>query len=183
MNWYKKSQIAQQYTQNLEHPMSDVKVIGSGMNHTINIPGGTPISAKDLLNMAVQKVKPVLIQNHVHTIDTSPIGKSDVQGLSSSHEVGIIHVDLPKIFNTVRTNLNTNSTQTFDKSSTDSIVDKVSSYLLGELGETMLHESAHFNSFTNLFQQGRPFSEETEQHAVQFGQEGRKKYFSETVNQ
>ena len=99
MNWYKISQqdIVQQYSE-LANTPGDIQITGSGVGETLNIRGQS-INARDILNQIVNRIRPVLLQNGVREIDTSPISNAQAQGLAVSHEPGKIHIDIRKIFN------------------------------------------------------------------------------------
>jgi len=186
MNWYKfsQNQLFQQYDLNLKQPAVNINITGSGVNQVVEIPGGKPISVKDLLNKAVNKIRPVLTKNNVREINTDKISNPNAQGLAKSNTPGVVYIDVAKIVSVAKSSLP--SVTQLDGANQDpdiinSISEKVSSLLLGELGETALHESFHSQQFHTLYQQGKPFSEATEDPAEQFGKSQRKTYFSDSL--
>lgn len=186
MNWYKLSQqnnLSQQYIQLIEHTPTDIQIIGSGLNQNIQIPGGKSINARDLLTKALQKIKPILTKKGVNKIDTSSVSNPSAAGLAISHEPGVIHIDIPKIFNQFRTALPP-ITQ-LDGINTDpdvinDAVNKISAAIISQIGEILPHEALHREQFSTLFQQGKPFSGATESPAEQFGKQISKQYFPVT---
>jgi len=187
MNWYKTAQqdIGQQYNQLLQQQIASIQIVGPGQNETISIPGGQSINARNLLEQVKAKIGPLLIENHVRTIDTSPIPNPQAQGLAISHRPGIIFVDVRKIFDNARKALPpTIQTDgiTADKDMANQVVNMVSEWITGELTETMSHEGQHTHDFTESFQEGRPFTSVQEGPAEQFGQKIRKQYYPDSLN-
>jgi len=193
MNWYKTAiavlgpvdPIVQQYQESYENEPYDVNITGPGVNQIISISGQT-ISARDLINEAVKRIRPLLIQNGVREIDTSPIGRSDAQGLAVSSKPGIVFVDIQKIFNLHRQALP--PTAQLDGTEIDpdiikDIINKIVQSISGEIGETSLHESQHMHDYMSAIQEGQPFSSVQETPAQQFGQQMRSRYFPESFNQ
>ena len=179
MNWYKLSQqnVQQEYANLLQDKWSGIQITGSGVNETLNI-GGISVSAKELLDHVKTKLLNILISNGVKTIDTSPIGPSNAFGLAKSHEVGVVHVDLKKIFNVAK-NAIPKELQP-DQTSPDSlnkIVDTISSYIEASIAEVGSHEARHVSDFGQAVQQGKPFTSVQEAPAEQFGEQTRKKLY------
>jgi hypothetical protein len=178
MNWYKISQNLQEYEQLLNQAQS-IQITGTGQNEIIQLPGGS-ISAIDLLNSAKTKLAPILAEKGVHTIDTSPISDPQAQGLAVSHEPGLIHVDVQKIFNLAKQSLP--PTSQFDGTQIDTdilqnLVQEISSHIEAELYETISHEGQHVGDFAQAYLSGQPFTSVQEAPAEQFGQQIRQRYF------
>jgi hypothetical protein len=193
MNWYKKikeaqvvNPVFQQYDKLLQNNFSSINLIGSGLGETISLPGGKSIVIKELLDKAISVIRPVLIKNKVNTIDTSPISNPNAAGVAISSEPGKIHIDIKKMVNQIRNQTLPPITQ-LDGAATDpdvtaDVIKKISNYLLGEIGEVVSHESKHNADYTNLYQQGKPFTDAQESPAEQFGKSTRRQYFSDTFN-
>ena len=99
MNWYKISQHVFQQYEELANQADMITITGTGQNETVNIPGtSVNISARELLERAKSQIAPILMQNGVREIDTSPIADMGAQGLAISHEPSKIHIDIQKIF-------------------------------------------------------------------------------------
>lgn len=176
MNWYKKAQQELQEYDTLMEQSSPVSIIGTGQGEMLQIPGGQSINAGTLMQQVRSYLIPVLQQKGVHTIDTSPVSNPSAQGLAISHEPGIIHIDVQKIFNTAKQSLP--PTAQLDAVSTDpdimqSIIAEISNWILGELIETTAHESAHVQDYLGAYQSGQPFTGVQEHPAEQFGQQVR----------
>ena len=188
MNWFKQAQqdINQEYTQWIEQAPGAVNITGSGVGQTISIPGANQtINARDLLQKAVDLVRPQLLQHGVREIDTNPIPQGNAQGLAISHEPGKIHIDVQKIFNNFQQSLPPISQ--FDGIQADpdilnNYVMQISETILGEIGETILHEGYHTQDYRQMFQQGRPFTDVQESPAQQFGEQQRRQFFPRSLN-
>lgn len=175
--------LVQQYNQLINQNPSTVNITGSGVGETISLPGGKNIVVKELLDKAVSLIRPVLIKNRVNTIDTSPISNPNAAGVAISNEPGKIHIDIKKLVNQIKNHALPSISQ-LDGTNTDpdiinNIVKKISSYLLSEIGEVVAHESKHNLDYTNLYQQGKPFTDAQESPAEQFGKSTRRQYFSQ----
>lgn len=174
MNWYKKAQQELQQYETLLEQQSPVSIIGTGQSEMLQIPGGQSINAGSLIQEVKNYLMPILQQKGVHTIDTSPISDPSAQGLAISHEPGVIHVDIQKIFNLAKQSLPPTAQLDAVQADPDiiqSIVLEISNWIRGELFETFAHESAHIGQFTNLYMKGEPFSGASEYPAEQFGQQ------------
>ena len=79
-----------------------MNIIGTGLSENLQIANGPPINASILIRNIANHLQPTLKSNGVHTIDTSPIMNAQAQGLAVSHEPGIIHVDIQKVFNSAK---------------------------------------------------------------------------------
>lgn len=182
-NWYcnckyAQDDIMQQYNE-FTQQQSPVNIIGTGQGESIPI-GGTSIPAMQLLNEVRSRLMPVLQEKHVHTIDTSPISDQMAQGLAISHEPGIIHVDVQKIFNNAKQSLpptaQLDAVGQSDPDILQSIVNQVTQYILGELFETTAHESQHVQDYVGAYEGGQPFTSVQEAPAEQFGHQMRQRY-------
>jgi len=155
--------IQQQYA-NLAQQAAAIEITGTGQNESITIPGtSTSITARDLLEQAKMQLASVLIENGVRQIDTSPIQDAGAQGLAISHEPGVIHIDVPKIFNLAQQALP--ATSQFDGVEMDpdivnGLVANVTEWLYREVVGTAAHESQHVSDFSQSIQQGQFQSEE-----------------------
>lgn len=181
MNWFKKSQqdITEQY-QELMDQSPAVQITGTGQNESVDIPNANySINARDLLEKVKAKLSPVLQENNVTEIDTSPISEQQAQGLAISHEPGRIHVDVQKIFDQIRQSLpptaQLDSTQA-DPNVIQNMVNELSGIIEAELTETIAHESQHVVDFMGSYQQGQPFTDVEEEPAEQFGQQMRQRH-------
>ena len=178
MNWFKTAQqdIGLEYRQLVEQARA-IEITGTGQSESIAIPGaGTTISAYQLLEEVKTRIAPILIENNVKKIDTSPIADASAQGLAISHEPGVIHIDVKKVFDNAKHSLP--PTAQMDGIETDpdivnSLIQQVGSWILGELLETAAHESRHVLDYTSAIQEGRPFTSVQEGPADQFGQQTR----------
>ena len=165
MNWYKKAQpnIQQQYA-DLAEQAASIEIIGIGQNETITIPGSSiTITARELLEQAKMQLAPILIENGVRQIDTSPIQDAGAQGLAISHEPGVIHADIPKIFNSARQELPATSEfdgVTLDPDIVNGLIANVTEWLYREVVGVFSHESQHTRDFGQSVQQGEFRSEE-----------------------
>jgi len=184
MNWYNnykisQQDIVQQYSE-LSNTPGDIQITGSGVGETLNIRGQS-INARDILNQIINRIRPVLLQNGVREIDTSPISNAQAQGLAVSHEVGIIHLDIRKIFNQHRQVLP--PTTQFDGTQMDpDIVNELANQILNSIGqeltETISHEGFHVTQFQEALQQGKPFTSVQESPAEQYGRSMRSQVFN-----
>ena len=187
MNWYKKSiavlspvePIVQQYQESYENVPYDINITGPGVNQMISISGQT-ISARDIINEAVKRIRPLLIENGVREIDTSPISRSDAQGLAVSHEPGKIHIDVSKIFNAHRSLPAVSQMDGIeaDPDIVNDFVQEITNSITSEIGETAAHEGQHAADFYLALQEGRPFTSVQEHPAEQTGRKIRQRYFS-----
>tara|TARA_Y100000034_G_C6859645_1_gene391085 strand:+ start:319 stop:876 length:558 start_codon:yes stop_codon:yes gene_type:complete len=181
MNWYKKSQIEQQYQELIDQRVAAIQITGSGQNESVTIPGfGQTIQARTLLENVKQKIGSILLQNNVKEINTDPIPQASAQGLAISHEPGIIHVDVRKIFeqaNTQMPSIVQTDGITIDPDIATSFVDHVSNMLEAELVETASHESQHVVDYIGAYEKGDPFTSVQESPAQQFGERTRRQYF------
>jgi len=186
MNWYKTAQnnLQEQY-QLIETGPKSIKITGSGVNEIINLAGKT-ISAKDLLNQVISRINPILIQNGVREINTDPISQANAAGLANSHQPGVIHADIRKIFNQYKSALPPTVQTDGVVPDTDSIaglVKEVEQDILHQIGNVFSHESKHRFDMREKMEQNRPFSEVKEAPAEQFGESMSKKYFPTTFQQ
>lgn len=159
---------------------SGVKLIGSGMSAVFQIPGiNQTLNGAQLMNQVIGRIKNVLIQNNVHTIDTSPVSRADAIGLAVSSEPGTVHVDIAKIFNTVKNQSLPSVTQLdgiqVDKDIQNDIIGKISNYITNQLANTAAHESRHNMDYFNSFPKGR--FESSESGAEGFGNQIANQYF------
>lgn len=187
MNWYKTSQklTPQQiglYT-NFKNPGS-IKTTGSGLSSSFKIPGTNQVlNGSELINKVLSKIQNVLIKNNVHTIDTSPVSGYNVIGLAASSEPGTIHVDIAKILDLVKNQSLPPITQldgtVVDKDVQNDIIEKVSNFIINQVGNTAAHESEHNNTYLNLFKENKPFSEAREEPAENFGNQIANEYFKQ----
>ena len=165
MNWYKKAQldIRQQYA-DLAEQAASIEIIGIGQNETMIIPGSNiSVTARELLEQAKMQIASVLIENGVRQIDTSPIQDAGAQGLAISHEPGIIHIDVPKIFNLARQALPATSQfdgVTLDPDVVNGLVQNITDWLYREVVGTAAHESQHVLDFRESIPQGQFQSDE-----------------------
>lgn len=183
--WYKTSQklTPQQiglYT-NFKNPGS-IKTTGSGLSSSFKIPGTNQVlNGSELINKVLSKIQNVLIQNNVHTIDTSPVSGYNVIGLAASSEPGTIHVDIAKILDLVKNQSLPPITQldgtVVDKDVQNDIIEKVSNFIINQVGNTAAHESEHNNTYLNLFKENKPFSEAREEPAENFGNQIANEHF------
>lgn len=178
MNWYKKAQQELQQYETLLEQQSPVSIIGTGQSEMLQIPGGQSINAGSLLQEVKKYLMPILQEKGVHTIDTSPVSDPSAQGLAISHEPGIIHVDVQKIFNSAKQSLPPTAqldAVTADPDIIQSIVNEISNWILGELVETTSHEAVHVQDYFSAYQSGQPFTGVQEHPAEQFGQQVRQR--------
>lgn len=176
MNWYEKAQQELQQYETLMEQSSPVNIIGTGQGEMLQVPGGQSINAGSLLQQVRNYLMPVLQQKGVHTIDTSPISDPSAQGLAISHEPGVVHIDVQKIFNLAKQSLP--PTAQLDAVSADpdiiqSIISEISNWILGELVESVAHEGKHVFDYFGAYQSGQPFTGVQEHPAEQFGQQVR----------
>lgn len=183
MTWYKRCQrlTPQQMGmyQNFKSP-TGVQLKGSGMSAVFQIPGiNQTINGAQLMNQVVARIKGVLNQNNVHTIDTSPVSRADAIGLAVSSEPGTVHVDIAKIFNIVKNQTLPAVTQldgtTVDKDVQNDIIGKISSYITNQLANTAAHESQHNIDYFQSFPKGK--FESPEGGAEAFGNQIANQYF------
>jgi hypothetical protein len=180
-NWYKLSQnIQQEYTTLLSTPPVNINIAGSGVNQSISL-SGKAISARDLLQKAIDKIKPILLKHNVKEINTNPISGSNVAGQAISTKPGTVYIDIPKLFNSFR-NITLPAVSQLDGTTLDPDVsnrytDYISSQILSQIGNVVAHETQHLGTYQQLFQEGKPFSEAREQPAEQFGAQIQKQYF------
>ena len=187
MNWYKTAQLSiQEQYQQLATKNQGPVLVGSGLNETISIPGsGKTITARELLERTKSRIMPILLQNHITEIDTSPIGISNAQGLAKSNSPGKIFVDVKKIFQNAKVALPPTVESdgiSIDPDEINAMADKIGSWIEAELLDTFSHETFHMNNFRELSQQNLPFFNAQENPAEQFGQQIRKQYFPKTFN-
>lgn len=159
---------------------SGVKLIGSGMSAVFQVPGiNQTLNGAQLMNQVVGRIRNVLVQNNVHTIDTSPVSRADAIGLAVSSEPGTVHVDIAKIFNTVKNQSLPSVTQLdgtqVDKDIQNDIIGKISNYITNQLANTAAHESKHNMDYFNSFPKGR--FESSESGAEGFGNQIANQYF------
>ena len=158
-----------------------IEITGTGQNETITIPGvNVNINAKELLEEAKMKIAPILIENGVREIDTSPIPDMDAQGLKRSDEPGKIHIDIQKIFNLAKSSFPPTiqfDGSTIDPDLIDHLVKQITYWLSSEIYETMYHESIHEQDMLNLWRQNKPFTLVREEPAEHQGKQFREKYF------
>jgi len=186
MNWYKQAQrqVINDYNKLLEQAISSIEIVGSGKSESLSIPGASQtITANDLLQRVKQRIGPILMENHVTQIDTSPISKPNAQGLAISHEPGKIFVDVRKIFESARQALpptvQLDGTQP-DPDAANSIIARIGQWIEEELTETSAHESFHSHDFVDAFQNKQPFNTVHESPAQQFGKKIRQRIFPNT---
>jgi superfamily I DNA/RNA helicase/ssDNA-binding Zn-finger/Zn-ribbon topoisomerase 1 len=181
--WYKKAQVLTPQQIDLYHNFqspSAVKLIGSGMGASFSIPGlGAVIRGSELMNQVINKLRPVLTKNNVHTIDTNPVSRSDAIGLAVSSEPGTVHVDVAKIINQIKNQSLPSITQLdgtrMDADAKKSVIDRISGIILQQLGETAAHESKHNIDYFASFPKGK--FESSESGAEGFGQQIAKQHF------
>lgn len=182
MNWYKKSQqnIHQQYQQVLTQA-PQIQLTGSGLNEMISIPGSSKtIIARELLERVKSRIAPLLLQNNVRVIDTSPVAIANAQGLNVSSEPGIIHIDVRKIFENAKKALPPTSQldgMNADPDVINGLVERVKNWIDAELTETSSHEAQHETDYFSAWQQNKPFTSVQESPAEQYGQKIRRQYF------
>lgn len=185
MNWYKTSQklTPQQiglYT-NFKNPGS-IKTTGSGLSSSFKIPGTNQVlNGSELINKVLSKIQNVLIQNNVHTIDTSPVSGYNVIGLAASSEPGTIHVDIAKILDLVKNQSLPPITQldgtVVDKDVQNDIIEKVSNFIINQVGSTAAHEAKHNQDYFNSFPTGK--FDSSEYSAENFGNQIANEYFKQ----
>ena len=186
MNWYKIAQqnIQQQYAQLLQEANA-ISITGSGQNETLVIPGGRSILARELLDRVRMRLASILTQNHVKEINTDPIGTANAQGMAYSHSPGKIQVDISRIFNAAKQVLpptsQTDGTQT-DPDILNAIIGKVSGWIEYQLANTISHESTHVNQFSQLAQEGKPFSGASEPEAYRAGDQIAGRFFPRSLD-
>lgn len=159
---------------------SGVKLIGSGMSAVFQIPGiNQTLNGAQLMSQVIGRIKNILIQNNVHTIDTSPVSRADAIGLAVSSEPGTVHVDIAKIFNTIKNQSLPSVTQLdgvqVDKDIQNDIIGKISNYITNQLANTAAHESKHNMDYFNSFPKGK--FESSESGAEGFGNQIANQYF------
>ena len=164
---------------NFKNP-SGIKVIGTGSSAVFQVPGiNQTLNGSQLINQVIGRIKNVLIQNNVHTIDTSPVSRADAIGLAVSSEPGIIHVDIAKIFNMVKNQSLPSVTQldgaNLDKDIQSDIIGKISNYITNQLANTASHESRHNMDYFNSFPKGQ--FQSSESGAEAFGNQIANRYF------
>ena len=168
-----------QYESLLDHA-EGIAITGSGQGEAISIPGaGKTISARELLNNVKSRILPLLIQNGVKEIDTSPISDPQAQGLAISHEPGKIHIDVSKIFNQARNSLPPTSQLDgvqADPNVVNGILDHISQLIEAELTETAAHEAQHVSDYQSAYTEGNPFTSVQEHPAEQEGKRVRQQY-------
>lgn len=175
IGWYHVAQILTpqqiQQWQQFKQPGS-VKLIGSGLGATFNIPGlGASIRGGQVMNQVLMKIQPILTRNNVHTIDTSPISRGDAIGLAVSAEPGIVHVDIAKIIKSIQNQAFPSITQLdgtkMDQDVKNNIIDRISNEIAKQLAETAAHESKHMADYSKTFPSGK--FESPESGAEAFG--------------
>ena len=179
MSWYKKSQEIEQQYQDMLNAAKAINITGTGINESIIFPG-TTISAREILDKVKIRLLPILLENNVREINTDPIADPQSQGLAISHEPGIIHVDLSKIFNNIKTSFPPNVQMdgtTVDPDLLSNIIQQISNIIEAEITETIAHESQHVLDYVGSLESGRPFSSISETPAEQFGKQIRQRYF------
>ena len=181
MNWFKISQqlLQQQYNMLLQQAISNIQIVGTGQSEMLQVPGGKPIVARELLQRVKMRLAPVLIKNKVNKIDTGRIPQANAQGVAISSEPGTIHIDIGKIFDSAKRSLPPTTQMDGvqpDPDVINSIVEKVARWIEGELAETAAHESKHMVDYTNAYQNGTPFTSVQEQPADAFGKQTRNQY-------
>ena len=165
--------------QNFKTP-SGIKLIGNGLSSVFQLPGiNQTLNGSQLMNQVIARIKNVLIQKNVHTIDTSSVSRSDAIGLAVSSEPGTIHVDIQKIFETIKNQALPSITQLdgieIDKDIQNDIIGKISSYIINQLANTAAHESKHNMDYFNSFPKGK--FESSESGAEGFGNQVANQYF------
>lgn len=189
MNWFRK--ISQQGFlegyENLSKSFGNIKITGTGANHSINI-GGKNLPIRPILDQAISQIKQTLIQHGVHTIDTGGLSPS-IQGLAISSEPGTVHVDVAKIanqFHNVMSPIVQNDGAKMDSDVYNQVVQKISDEIRKELGATTAHEGKHMDDYKNIYQNWKKnptqqlnFQQATEQSAVDFEKSMRSKYFNQ----
>lgn len=150
------------------------------MSAVFQVPGiNQTLNGEQLMNQVVGRIRNVLVQNNVHTIDTSPVSRADAIGLAVSSEPGTVHVDIAKIFNTVKNQSLPSVTQLdgtqVDKDIQNDIIGKISNYITNQLANTAAHESKHNMDYFNSFPKGR--FESSESGAEGFGNQIANQYF------
>lgn len=181
--WYKRAQMLTPQQINLYHDFtapSAVKLIGSGMGATFSIPGlGAVIRGSELMNQVINKIRPILTKNNVHTIDTSPVSRADAIGLAVSSEPGTVHVDVAKIINNIKNQSLPSITQLdgtrMDTDAKQNIINRISGIVLQQLGEVAAHESKHNIDYFASFPKGKFDSPESGAEA--FGKGIAQQYF------
>lgn len=183
MTWYK---IAQKLTpqqmgmyQNFKSP-TGVKLTGSGLSAVFKIPGtNQTLTGSQLMNQVIGRIKGVLNNNNVHTIDTSPVSRADAIGVAISSEPGTVHVDIQKIFNQVQNSPLPPITELdgieVDKDIQNDIIGKISQFLTNQLANTAAHESAHNRDYFQSFPKGK--FESPESGAESFGNQIANQHF------
>jgi hypothetical protein len=159
---------------------SSVKLIGSGLGATFNLPGlGASLRGGQIMNQVLMKIQPILTKNNVHTIDTSPISKGDAIGLAVSSEPGLVHVDIAKIIKSIQNQALPSITQLdgtkIDNDVKSSIIDKISHEIAHQLADTAAHESRHMIDYFKSFPKGKFDSPES--GAESFGKGVAQQYF------
>lgn len=183
IGWYKKAQMLtpQQMQQYVDFKTPGaVKLIGSGMGATFNIPGiGVSIPGGKLMNQVLMKIQPVLTKNNVHTIDTSPVSRADAIGLAVSSKPGVIHVDINKILKSIQNQALPSVSQLdgakIDQDVKNNIINRVSSYIMNQLAETAAHEGAHMRDYFATFPKGQ--FQSSESGAESYGRGVAQQYF------
>jgi len=170
MYYYKTSQVMtrpelqQAYESAEQETTGGIQFRGMGQSETLTFPGSnTPISANELLNQIRSTMGPAFRQYGIHTIDTDPIPATQAVGLANSHEPGVIHIDLRKLFNAAKRILPPTSqldSPQVDPDVRNSIISKIMAYiyywLQSQLVETAAHEGRHRQDFTKRLQEGAP---------------------------
>jgi hypothetical protein len=164
---------------NFKQP-NGIKLIGSGLSAVFQVPGiNQTINGSQLINQVIGRIQGVLTKNNVHTIDTSPVPKSDAIGLAMSSEPGTVHVDIAKILNTVKNQALPSITQLdgieVDKDIQTDIIGKISNFITNQLANTAAHESKHNMDYFKTFPKGQFQSSENE--AEVFGDQTANQYF------
>ena len=170
MHYYKIAQtmtqpeLQQAYESAEQEANSGVRFRGMGMSEILTIPGSnTPIAASELLNQIRSTMGLAFKQYGIHTIDTDPIPATQAVGLANSHEPGVIHIDLQKLFNAAKRILPPTAqldSPQMDPDVRNSIISKIMAYisywLQSQLVETSAHEGRHRQDFTQKIQEGAP---------------------------
>lgn len=184
LNWYKKAQVLtpqqMQMYRTFKSP-SGINLKGSGLSAVFNIPGtNQTLNGSQILNQVIARIRNVLIQNNVQTIDTNPVARADALGVAISSEPGTIHVDLDKIFKQVSNQTLPSISQLdgveIDRDIQNDIINQVSKIIINEVANVTSHESKHNIDYFNSFPTGQFTSPES--GAVSFGDQIARQYFS-----
>lgn len=184
IGWYKRAQqLTPEQLQQYFKPQTigSVKLIGSGLGATFNLPNlGITMRGGDLMNKVLSVMQSELIKENVHTIDTSPVAGSNILGVNRSNEPGVIHVDVPKILALVQKQALPAITQLdgtkIDADAKRAIYEQIASTILHQLADTTAHEAQHEIDYWKSLQTKGRF-ESSESGAQQAGQSAARRVF------